>query len=57
MNEDAVAVLEAQIGRHRQYCFTYRGKPIRWELTNTGWYKALKRAGLDDVRFHELRHT
>lgn len=57
LNSDAVAVLEEQIGKHPQYCFTFRGKPIRWELTNTGWHKALKRAGLADLRFHDLRHT
>lgn len=57
LNSDAMAVLEEQIGKHPQYCFTYRGKPIRWELTNTGWHKALARAGLVDLRFHDLRHT
>ena len=57
MNHDAVAVLEEQMGKHPDYCFTYRGKPIRWELTNTGWHKALKRAGFVDLRFHDLRHT
>jgi integrase len=57
LTEDAVRVLEEQIGKHSQFCFTYRGKPIKWELTNTGWHTALKRAGLTDLRFHDLRHT
>ena len=57
LNEDAVRVLEEQIGKHPQFCFTYRGKPIKWELTNSGWHKALERAGLTDLRFHDLRHT
>ena len=57
LNRDAVAVLEEQIGKHPQYCFTYHGKPIRWELTNTGWQNALRKAGLVDCRFHDLRHT
>jgi integrase len=57
LNADAVAVLEAQQGQHPQYCFTYRGKPIRWELTNSAWHTALEKAGLKDFRFHDLRHT
>lgn len=28
-----VAVMEEQIGQHPEFCFTFRGKPIRWELT------------------------
>ncbi|GJL76786.1 MAG: hypothetical protein NMNS02_28920 [Nitrosomonas sp.] len=57
LNKDAIAVLEAQIGKHAQYCFTYRGKPILWDLTNTAWGNAVKKAGIDDFRFHDLRHT
>jgi integrase len=30
LNGDAIAVLEGEHGRHPQYCFTYRGEPIRW---------------------------
>ena len=57
LNRDAVEVLEGERGKHPQYCFTYRGKPIRWELTNTGWKNAVEKAGLADLRFHDLRHT
>ena len=57
LNQDAVTVLEEQIGKHPQYCFTFRGKPIRWELTNTAWHTAVRKAGLTDLRFHDLRHT
>ena len=57
LNRDAVAVLEGQLGKHPQFCFTYRGKPIRWELTNTAWKNATRKADLKDVRFHDLRHT
>jgi integrase len=39
------------------YVFTYNGKPIT-RVSNHGWYKALKRAGLEGVTFHEAtRHT
>ena len=57
LNCDAVAVLEEQLGKHEQFCFTYRGKPIRWELTNSAWHTALGKAGIEDFRFHDLRHT
>ena len=57
LNADAIAVLEAERGKHRQYCFTYRGKPIRWDVTNSAWQTALRKAGLTDFRFHDLRHT
>jgi integrase len=57
LNHDAVIVLEEQIGKHRQFCFTYRGKPIRWEVSNSAWRNAVAKAGLGDLRFHDLRHT
>jgi len=57
LNRDAVLVLEEQKGKHSRFCFTYRGKPVRWELTNTAWVNATRKAGLTNVRFHDLRHT
>ena len=57
LNHDAVKVLQEHVGKHRQYCFTYRGKPIGCELTNNAWHAALARAGISDFRFHDLRHT
>ena len=57
LNRDAVAVLDKQVGKHPPVCFTYRGQPIRYELTNAGWKTACKKAELADFRFHDLRHT
>ncbi|MDD2915295.1 MAG: site-specific integrase [Gallionella sp.] len=57
LNHDAANVLEEQVGKHEQFCFTYRGKPIRWEVSNTAWRHAVEKAGLGDLRFHDLRHT
>ncbi|MGV8893829.1 MAG: site-specific integrase [Burkholderiaceae bacterium] len=57
LNLDAVAVLQEQAGKHPQFCFTYRGEPIRWDVTNTAWHNATEKAGLTDVHFHDLRHT
>lgn len=57
LNEDAIEVLKEQIGQHLRYCFTYKGQPLRADVTNTAWHTALKRAGVEDFRFHDLRHT
>jgi integrase len=57
LNGDAVAVLEGERGKHPRFCFTYRGKPIAWELTNNAWHTAVRKAGIEDFRFHDLRHT
>jgi integrase len=57
LNVDAVQVLREQIGRHSRFCFTHMGQPIRWQVSNTGWQRALERAGIKDFRFHDLRHT
>jgi len=57
LNEDAIEVLREQIGKSLTHCFTYEGKPIRWQITNTAWHSALAAAGIKDFRFHDLRHT
>lgn len=57
MNEDAIEVLREQIGKNLRYCFTFRGEPWRWQVTNSGWHTALAAAGIRDFRFHDLRHT
>ena len=57
LNRDAVDVLAAERGKHPVFCFTYRGEPIAWELTNSAWQQAMRKAGITDFRFHDLRHT
>ena len=42
--------------RIRRIVFTYEGRPIRRMLTS-GWIRARKRAGLPQVRVHDLKHT
>ena len=46
-----------ELGKHPWACFTFRGAPIQWGLTNSAWVTATREAGLTDVRFHDLRHT
>jgi integrase len=56
LNDLAVAVIERQAGRNPEHVFVYRGRPVK-AASNSAWYKALKRAGLEDVRFHDVRRT
>ena len=56
LNKEAKEVLSQLIGKHTDFVFTYKGKPVLRASTHA-WYKACRRAGLDDFRFHDLRHT
>lgn len=57
LNRTAIKVLQQQVGKHSRYCFTYNGDPVRYNITNHAWITALKKAGIEDFRFHDLRHT
>lgn len=57
LNNDALAVIRSQIGKHKDYVFTYKGNPIVGQQSTAAWHKALKRAGISDFRWHDLRHT
>ena len=52
----ALDVLYENFGKHDVYVFTYDGEPLR-HANNKAWRKALKRAGISDFRWHDLRHT
>lgn len=56
LNAEALTVIRAQIGQHSVRVFTFRGNPIA-RASDSAWYKALKRCGLKDFRWHDLRHT
>ena len=57
LNGDAVAVLREEYGKNPKFCFSYRGKPILWDVCNTAWQNAVRKAEIADFRFHDLRHT
>ena len=56
LNRIAISVVERARGISLSHIFTYQGKPITRMMTSA-WKRARVRAGLPQVRVHDLKHT
>jgi integrase len=56
LNGDALQILDRQLGVHETFVFIYNGAPVS-RASSKAWYAALRRAGIENFRWHDLRHT
>lgn len=56
LNDAAWQVVNEQRGKHEEYVFHYSGHRVG-TMNNNGWQTARRKAGLVEVRVHDLRHT
>lgn len=56
LNDQALTVLSRQVGKHERWVFTFRGQPIK-QANTRAWGVALEKAGVENFRWHDLRHT
>jgi len=56
LNADAMAVLKRRHGIHERYVFARVSKPAK-QVDAKIFRAALERAGIENFRFHDLRHT
>ena len=56
LNRVAKGIVDEMRGKHPEYVFTYKDRPIQ-KIYGAAWRKARERAGLPEVRVHDLKHT
>ena len=52
----AVIVIREQLGKHQTHVFSYRGHRVT-QVNTKVWRAGLARAGIENFRWHDLRHT
>jgi len=56
LNGEAALLLRKNLEKHPTHVFSFRGKPVI-QVSTKAWYAALGRAGIENFRWHDLRHT
>lgn len=56
LNRVARSVVEEVRGQHAEFVFTCGAKPVA-KMNGTAWRRSRARAGLPQVRVHDLKHT
>jgi integrase len=56
LNNEAHALLLGLVGRHEKYVFTRNHTPVKF-FDDLMFKKACRAAGIENFRFHDLRHT
>ncbi|NMM36992.1 MAG: site-specific integrase [Glaciimonas sp.] len=56
LNDKAIAAIRRQLFQHQTHVFTYKGEPVK-RPNQRAFRKAVKRAGIEDFHWHDLRHT
>lgn len=56
LNRTARIVIEQQRGKHAEFVFVYKGKPLT-RMMSSAWKLARKKTNLTNVRVHDLKHT
>lgn len=56
LNDTATEAIRGWLGRHETHVFVRNGRPVT-ELPSRLWAASVKQAGLENLRWHDLRHT
>jgi integrase len=56
LNQAAELVVAQRRGQHREFVFSYNGRPVR-RMLNTAWKRARLKVGMPQLRVHDLKHT